>query len=168
LEAVVGDTVTDVLVTAKPLSGERVSVAVKVHEVPVVIAIPLKVAIAELAVTSDVPVKTQFDVSWIVSAAPGEVAGALVPSSTVTIKFARGLPAVVVEAGSVVKTRWVAAAADAGDTATKARPATARAVVAPIATNDFIRVLKERWPTLRVAEFIIWFPPLHFPSGLNA
>jgi hypothetical protein len=84
LEAVVGDTVTVVLVTAKPLSGERVSVAVKVHEVPVVITMPVKVAIAVPAVTGVVPVKTQFDVSWIVSDAPGTVAAAPVLSSTVT------------------------------------------------------------------------------------
>src|SRR5665213_2021690 len=97
------------LVAVKPLSGERVSVAVSVQLVPVVMVTAVKVATAELAVARVVPVRVHEEESWMVSDAPGLVAGLPLPSSTVTAKLASALPAVAVAPGSTVKTRWVPA-----------------------------------------------------------
>jgi hypothetical protein len=132
-----------------------VSVAVNVHEDPTLIDIPVKVA------TFD-----PFVVWLVVPVVNGHVEATLMLSpdaAAVTVKL-KVVPACAV----AVPPNVSGASADAGDTATNARPASIRADVAPMATNDFIRVPKERWPTLRFAEFIIGFPPLHFPSGLNA
>src|SRR5665213_2511315 len=108
-----------------------------------------------LATAVTVPPRLHPDVMLTVSAAAGE---------TVTVKL-RAAPDTC---GELILENATVELADAGATATNARPASMRADVAPMATNDFIRVLKERWPTLGFAEFIIGFPPLHFPSGLNA
>jgi hypothetical protein len=63
LFAAAGVTVIAVLVTVKPLSGERVSVAVSVQFVPVVMVTALKVATAELAVARVVPVRVHEEES---------------------------------------------------------------------------------------------------------
>lgn len=153
-EALAGVTV-NTSVPCAPLSAPVVSVAVNVHEDPTLIDIPAKVA------TSD-----PFVVWLVAPVVNGHVEATLMLSpdaAAVTVKL-KVAPACAVVAPPNVN----AAIAEAGDTATNARPANIRADVAPMATNDFIRVPKERWPISWFAEFIIGFPPLHFPSGLNA
>jgi hypothetical protein len=155
----------------RPLVVESVAVKVYVPAVSITreekVATPLTAA-TTLPVIDGLPLATRV----MTSDEPAPVVStALDASSTETATVDRPAlePAVAVEDGSPVKTSLFGApAADAGEAATNARPANMRADVAPMATNDFIRVLKERWPTLRFAEFIIGFPPLHFPSGLNA
>jgi hypothetical protein len=154
LKALAGVTV-NTSVPCAPLSAPVVSVAVNVHEDPTLIDIPVKIATSDPFVTSLVTPVVNGHVEATLMLSPDAAA--------VTVK-----PKVVPACAVAVPPNISGASADAGDTATNARPASIRADVAPIATNDFNRVLKERWPTLRFAEFIIGFPPLHFPSGLNA
>lgn len=77
-------TVIALLVVVKPLSGESVSVATRVQLAAVVMATEAKVATAELAVARVVPVRVHDEESWMVSDAPGLVAGLPPESSTVT------------------------------------------------------------------------------------
>jgi hypothetical protein len=85
--------------------GVVLSVAVRVHEVPVVIATPLKVATPELAATGEAPVNVHVDESAIVSLAVAPVAVTLLTSCSVTLKFVRTAPATVDVTGPVVYAR---------------------------------------------------------------
>jgi hypothetical protein len=132
-------------------------VAVKVQEVPFLINVVVNVATPDPSVTAlTEPPRLHAEVMLMVS--PVTI------GDSVTVK----LNGVADVCGDPIAETTRVEAADAGETAANARPASIRADIAPMATNDFIRVLKERWPTSRFAEFIIGFPPLHFPSGLNA
>jgi hypothetical protein len=90
------------------------------------------------------------------------VAPPAVPS-VVTEPFRVALVVVMAVATPVV----LVTAAEAGDTATNARPATIRAVVAPSAAIDLAIDRRDRRPTWGFTKFFIGFPPLHDPSGSN-
>jgi hypothetical protein len=148
-------------------SGASVSVAVRVQEPAVSMMMPVKVATAELAVWVVVPLLIVHDeVSAMVSDAPVPVAGLPPPSSTVTTMFERATPAVP-DAGVVVKTKCVPAAADAGETATNARPDTMRADVAPMAAMAFAMERMDLRPTLRFTKLFIGFPPFALPVRIE-
>jgi hypothetical protein len=126
--SVVGFTVMTELVSVVRFSV--VSVAKRVHEVPVLIATAVNVATPPTAATLMVPARLHDEVIRIVSV---EVAtSALDPSSIDTAKLANGDPAVVGDVGSVVKTTLAGApAADAAVAVANTTPVTKRAEQAP-------------------------------------
>jgi hypothetical protein len=151
-EAAAGVTVKTWL-PVEGLSGPAEVFAVRVHEVPTWITRPLKVATVPLGVWVVVPaVMGHDDVTLMVSPALAAV--------TVNPK---GVPAVMEKDPPNTNTP----AAEAGDAAANARPASISADVAPRATRVLVTDRSDRRPTLWFTKFLIGIPPLHCPSGSN-
>ena len=129
--SVVGFTLTAELVSVVRFSV--VSVAKRVHEVPVLIATAVNVATPATAATLRVPARVHDEVIATVSVEEAPVVStALDPSSIDTAKLANGDPAVVGEVGWTVNFTCVATpAADAAVAVANTTPVTKRAEQAP-------------------------------------
>jgi hypothetical protein len=144
-------TVNVLLGAVEPTSGPAVTVAVKVQDVPNLINKPVKVATPPVVGALVVPPRPHADVMPTVSV--------VLPLAGVTVKL-RSLPAVW---GEVMVEKVSVVAADAGDEAANARPASIRAEVAPTATRDFITDLSDRRLSLRFIKLLIRFSAFALP-----
>ena len=156
--SVVGFTVTAELVSVVRFSV--VSVAMRVHEVPVLIATPVaKVATPATAAMLSVPASVHVDVIVIVSVEEAPVVStALVASSIDTEKLDNGAPAVVGDVGLAVKTTLVGVpAAEAAVAVASKTPVAIRAEHAPREMTLRSVELSDR-PPLRVIDFSMAIP----------
>ncbi|MGB7651690.1 MAG: hypothetical protein WBL51_00250 [Acidimicrobiales bacterium] len=150
--AVVGLTVIAPLVMGVPVSPVVVSVAVSVHDVPVLMITLLNVATKGFeppdasSVNVELPLNVQDEEITMASlVAP--------PAVTLTVNVLNAVPAVAV-VGTLEKVS-VDAAAAAGTTPTNATPASNNAVPRPAPTIDFALDETERRPTsLRLKIFM--------------
>jgi hypothetical protein len=124
------------------LSGPAEVFAVRVHEVPTWMTRPLNVATSPPGVWVVMPaVMGHDDVTLTVS--PAEAAVTVNPKAVPAMMENEDPPNVNTPA------------AEAGDAATNARPASIRADVAPTATRDFVTDPRDRRPSLRFTNFLI-------------